>query len=248
MDDTVFKLDNVSLTFNLIKRFSLISGSWASSKIINPGPIHALRSVTLTITKGHKIGIIGRNGAGKTSLLRLLAGVYEPTDGTIIINSNRVSLLTLGVGFDANASGLDNIYLGALLNGLTKKEIDKIVDSIIEFSELEEHIYYPFKTYSTGMKSRLAFSIAIHSKPEVLLLDEVLSVGDFEFQKKSWMKMQEFINTGNRTVIVTSHNLETIKQICDQVIWLDRGSVIKYGCPEEVISAYCNSSKKNAKI
>jgi ABC-type polysaccharide/polyol phosphate transport system ATPase subunit len=231
------------MVFEIIRRRSLISGAWASSKAMKGGPVVALDSINLCIERGKKIGIIGRNGAGKTTLMRLLAGIYSPTKGTIEVNSKSVSLLTLGVGFDVNATGLDNIYLGSMLNGMTLKQVEKIVDSVIEFSDLGDHIYYPVKTYSSGMRARLSFSIAIHGNPEVLLLDEILSVGDFEFQNKSKKRMQEFINSGNKTVVISSHSMETIKDICDEVIWLDNGSIKGRGDPKEIINAYSQSKK-----
>ena len=243
MSEFVFKLSEVSLVFNIIKRYSIISGSWASSKVIKSGPVKALDSITLTIERGKKIGVIGRNGAGKTTLMRLLAGIYEPTSGKMEVTTKSVSLLSLGVGFDPNSSGTDNIYLAAMLNGLSKKRVDELVNDIIEFSELGDQIDNPFKTYSSGMRSRLAFSIAIHSNPEVLLLDEVLSVGDFEFQRKSRQKMEELIQTGKRTVVISSHNMDTIKDVCDSVIWLDAGRVKGIGEPKEIIKAYSESKR-----
>ena len=243
MNDFVFELTNVSLVFSPIKRTVIIGGRWASSKHVKTTPIKGLDSVDLTMERGKKIGIIGRNGAGKTTLMRLLAGIYEPTTGTLKVNSKSVALLALGVGFDMNSTGIENIYLGSLLNGMSRKQIDSRVDDIVKFSELGDHIYNPIKTYSTGMRARLAFSIAIFCDPEVLLLDEVLSVGDFEFQKKSRQKMEELINTGNKTVVICSHSLDTIRDMCDEVIWLDAGKVKGKGPPKEVIKAYLDSRR-----
>ena len=229
MDQKVVELDKVSLTFSPINRTSLIFGGWASSKIVKAKPFLALDSLTFSINRGKKVGIIGRNGAGKTTLMRLIAGIYGPTSGSIKVNSKSTSLLTLGAGFDLNASGFENIYLGSMLNGLSKKQIDVILPDIISFSDLSDHIHYQLKTYSTGMRARLAFSVAMYCRPEVLLLDEVLSVGDFEFQKKSRNAMEELIQDGNRTVIISSHSMDTIKDICDEVIWLDSGKMVQMG-------------------
>jgi ABC-type polysaccharide/polyol phosphate transport system ATPase subunit len=207
------------------------------------GSVKALDSINLEIKKGKKIGLIGRNGSGKSTLMRILAGIYAPTSGKIEINSKSVSLLTIGVGFDAHASGLDNIYLGTMLNGISKKEVDGMVEEIIAFSELGDQIYNPYKTYSSGMRARLGFSIAVHSNPEVLLLDEVLSVGDFEFQRKSRQKMEELIQNGERTVVIASHNMDTIKDMCDEAIWLDFGKILGYGDPKVIVKQYSESKR-----
>jgi teichoic acid transport system ATP-binding protein len=243
MSDNVFELRNVSLIFSPIKRTALVGGGWAASKHLKSAPIKGLDSVDLTIERGKKTGIIGRNGAGKTTLMRLLAGIYEPSSGELIVNSKSVALLALGVGFDLNSTGIENIYLGSMLNGMSKKKIDEVKDKIISFSELGDYIYNPIKTYSTGMRARLAFSIAIFCDPEVLLLDEVLSVGDFEFQRKSRLKMEELINSGNKTVVICSHSMDTIRDMCDEVIWLDAGKVKGKGVPKEIIKQYLESRK-----
>jgi len=243
MKDTVFSLTNVSLIFYPLNRRSIISGAWASPKVVRTGTVKALDSISLEIKKGKKIGLIGRNGSGKSTLMRILAGIYEPTSGSIEINSNSVSLLSLGVGFDIHASGVDNIYLGSMLNGMSKKQVDSVVEDIIVFSELGDQIYNPYKTYSSGMRARLGFAIAVHSNPEVLLLDEVLSVGDFEFQRKSRQKMEELIQSGEKTVVIASHNMDTIKDVCDEAIWLDFGKILGYGDPKSTIKQYCESKR-----
>lgn len=188
--------------------------------------------------------MIGKNGAGKTTLLRLIAGIYEPQTGTITIGSNSITLVALGAGFDFNADGYENIYLNGLLTGLSLKKIDSIVDQVVDFADIGDYINYPLKTYSTGMRAKLAFSIAAHALPDVILLDEVLSVGDYGFQQKSLAKMQELIKERNRTVVISSHSLPTLSELCDEIIWLDSGKIVMTGDPDSVLSAYKESYKK----
>jgi ABC-type polysaccharide/polyol phosphate transport system ATPase subunit len=168
----------------------------------------------------------------------LLAGVYGPDEGTLKVNSNSISMLALGVGFDGSSSGYDNIYLNALLRGHKKSDVDKRVEEIIDFSEIRDFIYNPVKTYSTGMRMRLAFSIAIQFEPEVLLLDEALAVGDPQFQRKSAERMNQVIRNQNRTVVLVSHSISLLQQECDSIIWLDSGQIKMMGEKEEVLKVY----------
>lgn len=200
----------------------------------------ALDNINLKIARGKTIGLIGRNGAGKTTMLRVLAGIYGPDNGIIKINSNSISLLSLGIGFDTNATGYQNIYLSSLLQGHSRKEVDEKLDEIIAFADIGDFINSPVKTYSSGMRLRLAFSIAIHFQPDVLLIDEALSVGDIEFQKKSMSKMKELIQDRSRTVIIASHSLNFLRDITDEVIWMDKGKVKMMGDPTSVIEQYRN--------
>lgn len=205
-------------------------------------PFVALDNLTLDIERGHTIGVIGRNGAGKTTLLRLLAGIYGADSGTLRTNASSVSLLALGVGFDNNASGYDNIYLSSMLQGHSKKEVDALLDQIVEFSGIEDFLANPVKTYSSGMRLRLAFSIAVHYEPEVLLIDEALSVGDTEFQRKSSKKMKELIEDNKRTVVLASHSLADLSKMADKILWLDKGKLIMVGEPKDVVAAYTKAT------
>lgn len=240
MKDYVFELDNVTLYYKNLRPFPILS------KFINknyhevPSKFVALDNISFKVERGKSVGIVGRNGSGKTTLIRLLAGVYGPNSGKVIMNSNSVSMLALGVGFDGGASGYDNIYLNSLLRGYSKKEVDERIDKIINFSGVQGFIHNPVKTYSSGMKMRLAFSIAIHFEPEVLLLDEVMSVGDGEFQRRSSQRMKELIHDKERTVIIVSHSPSLIQQECEQTIWLDSGKIKMMGDTEEVLAAYNN--------
>ncbi len=237
MDDYIYKLTDVSLTFKSINKVSILYKSFNTNNRIDK-KFKALDNINLTIARGKTIGLIGRNGSGKTTLLRILAGIYAPTSGCIDIRSKHVSLLSLGVGFDPNATGYNNIYLSSMLNGHRKKAVDEKLDSIIKFADIGNFIDMPIKTYSTGMRLRLAFSIAVHFQPEVLLIDEALSVGDVEFQKKSSAKMKELIEDKERTVVIASHSMSYIRSTCDEVIWLDKGKMREYGEKNKVIDAY----------
>ena len=238
MTDYVFELENVSFYYKTLKPlpiFDILSGKKYKS---TPSTFKALDNLSFKIEKGSKIGVIGRNGSGKTTLIRLLAGIYGPDQGKLITNSKSISMLALGVGFDLAASGYDNIYLNSLLRGHRKKEVDSKVEDIIEFSGIRDFIYSPVKTYSSGMRMRLAFSIAVKFEPDVLLLDEALAVGDSQFQRKSGEKMNELIRDRKRTVITVSHSMPFIKNECDTAIWLDLGKVKMIGPPQEVLDEY----------
>jgi ABC-type polysaccharide/polyol phosphate transport system ATPase subunit len=197
----------------------------------------ALKNVNLEIKKGTTVGLIGQNGSGKSTLLKLMTKIIYPTSGEIKINGRVSSLLELGAGFHPDFTGRENIYTNASIFGLTKKEIDKRIDEIIAFSELEEFIDNPVRTYSSGMYMRLAFSVAINVDPEILLIDEILAVGDANFQKKCMDKIKEFKEKGV-TIIFVTHDLGSVEKICDNVFWLDSGKIMEEGSPKEVITSY----------
>jgi ABC-type polysaccharide/polyol phosphate transport system ATPase subunit len=200
-------------------------------------PFYALQDVTLDIHRGETVGIVGLNGSGKTTLLRLIAGITQPTSGTINVNGNLVSLIGLGAGFIHTLSGRKNIYLNAAMHGVNTDEIERLMDPIIEFSELGEFIDLPTIRYSSGMLARLAFSIAIHILPELVLVDEVLAVGDAAFQQKCMERITEVFN-GSRTFILVSHSSATIHQLCNRAIWLHQGSIVQDGPIDTVLPAY----------
>lgn len=203
----------------------------------------AIKGVSFDIYKGETVGLIGGNGSGKSTLLRALSGVYTPDEGKINVFKNRVSLMAIGTGFIKDLSGRDNIYLSGLLLGLSKKEIDSYVNEIIKFSELENFIDKQVRTYSSGMYSRLAFSIAVTIKPDILLIDEVLSVGDSHFKKKSFNCIKEIVKRNEVTSIIVSHNLDSIVNLCNRVIWLDDGKIIEIGEPATIIEIYKGKDK-----
>lgn len=227
MSDKVIQVNNVSMKFNLskekidnlkeyvikfIKRELMFQEFWA------------LRDVSFDVLKGERIGVIGLNGAGKSTLLKVISGVLKPTIGTVNVRGNIAPLIELGAGFDFSYTGRENIFLNGAVLGLTKEFIMSKYDEIVEFSELEEFIDVPLKNYSSGMVSRLAFSIATQVKPDILIIDEILSVGDFKFKEKSRKKIDSLIE-GGTTVLFVSHSLEQVKKLCSRVIWLEKGQI-----------------------
>ncbi len=197
----------------------------------------ALRDVSFTVEKGAKVAVLGLNGAGKSTLLKIIAGVFKPTEGTIEKNGKVVPLLELGAGFDQQYTGRENIFLYGAMLGCSKQFLKEKYDEIVEFSELGEFIDVPLKNYSSGMRSRLGFSVATMVKPQILILDEVLSVGDAKFKKKSEKRIQEMIADGV-TVLFVSHSMQQIKRICDKAMILEKGKLIAYGDIDEVLSIY----------
>ena len=206
----------------------------------------ALQDINLDIMPGERVGIIGRNGAGKSTLLKIISRITPPASGSAIIRGRVGSLLEVGTGFHPELSGRENIYLNGSILGLKKAEISKQLDAIIDFSGVEKFIDTPLKHYSSGMQLRLAFAVAAHLEPEILLIDEVLAVGDMEFQKKCVAKMEDISQSGDRTIVFVSHNLAHLKQLCNTAILLDAGKVISKGEVHDVIARYnqlINSSK-----
>ena len=201
----------------------------------------ALNGIDLTIYEGERVGIIGRNGAGKSTLLKLLARVTAPTEGDIDIYGRITSMLEVGTGFNGEMTGRENIYMNGAILGMTKAEIDSKMESIIDFSEVREFIDTPVKRYSSGMYVKLAFSVAAHLDSEIMIMDEVLAVGDISFQQKCLEKMREVSLSNNRTVLYVSHNMNTVRHLCERVIVLDRGVVIYDGNVEDGITEYISN-------
>lgn len=199
--------------------------------------IWAVRDISFEITEGEVLGIIGDNGAGKSTLLKILSRITDPTSGRIEMCGRVSSLLEVGTGFHEELTGRENVYLNGTILGMKKSEIDRKFEEIVDFSGIEKFIDTPIKRYSTGMKVRLAFSVAAHLEPEILIVDEVLAVGDVEFQKKCLTKM-ESVGKQGRTVIFVSHNMPTITRLCKRVILLDNGLVVDDGTPDEVVNSY----------
>jgi lipopolysaccharide transport system ATP-binding protein len=199
-----------------------------------------LREISFQITKGECVGFIGRNGVGKSTLLGLIAGVLKPDSGKIVVKGRVSPLLELGAGFHPDLTGRENIILNGVLLGMTKAEVKAKLDFIVEFSGLKDFIDQPIRTYSSGMVARLAFSVIAHLDPEILLIDEVLAVGDVEFQKKSFQKILEFKEKGI-TIVLVSHSLDSIVKVCERAIWLENGGIKMDGEAKEVVSAYLRS-------
>ncbi|MCX4364741.1 MAG: ATP-binding cassette domain-containing protein [Bacilli bacterium] len=198
----------------------------------------ALKGVSFEIEEGKILGIIGQNGAGKSTMLRAIAGIFSPDKGSIDLHDRTISLLSIGVGFNKKLTGKENIYLSGMLLGFSEEEIAAKEKEIIEFADIGEFIKKPVKTYSSGMYSKLAFAITAILETDIMLIDEVLSVGDAKFKEKSYNKMKELISDTHRTVIIVSHSLGTISELCDEVLWLEKGEVIMKGSAEEVIPKY----------
>ena len=197
----------------------------------------ALNDISLTITPGEKWGIIGENGAGKTTLLKIIARITPPTRGSILARGKVASLLEVGTGFHPELTGRENVFLTGAILGMSRREIQNKFDQIIEFSGIGEYLDTPVKHYSTGMWARLSFSVAAHLEPDILLIDEVLSVGDAAFQHKSLGKMNEVSSQG-RTILFVSHNMAAVKQLCTKCMWINKGKIKMIGLPDEVIEAY----------
>ena len=200
--------------------------------------IEALRGVSFQVPAGSVYGVIGRNGAGKSTLLRTIAGILPPTAGRVAVWGRVTPLLSLGVGFNRELTGRENILLGGLTAGLTSAEVYANHDAVEEFAGLGDAIDFPMRTYSSGMFGRLAFAVAAHLKPEILLIDEALAAGDASFKQKSMNKIVELCTTQECTVLIVSHGLEVVKQLADGCVWLDRGLVRAEGPAEEVVAAY----------
>lgn len=196
-----------------------------------------LENINLQINKGETVALIGTNGSGKSTLLKLMTRIIYPTSGTVVTRGKLTSLLELGAGFHPDFTGRENIYFNASIFGLTRKEIDNRINEIIEFSELQEFIDNPVRTYSSGMYMRLAFSVAINVDAEILLIDEILAVGDQHFQEKCFNKLQELKNSG-KTIVIVSHSLESVKLLCNRAVWIYEGKVRMDGNTKDVIDEY----------
>lgn len=228
---------DLHISYRTIKAQS-IRKTLFSLKKSNADRYEAVRGVSFDVKKGEIIGLIGKNGSGKSTLLRSIAGIFSPDSGVIDTKGNNVSLLSIGVGFQNELTGRDNIFLSGLLMGFSKEQIEEKYDEIVRFSELGSFIHAPVKTYSSGMHSKLAFSITAILETDIMLIDEVLSVGDRKFKKKSYAKMRELISHEDRTVIIVSHSSDTIKKLCTRVIWLNDGEIVADGDTGETLRQY----------
>src|SRR5438067_5544704 len=204
---------------------------------------NALQQVSFSVPKGSTYGVIGRNGSGKSTALKLVAGITKPTSGTVRVAGRISALIELGAGFHPEISGRENVFINGIMLGLSKREIHDRFDDIVEFAELREFIDAPVKTYSSGMYMRLGFAVAIHVNPDVLLVDEVLAVGDEGFTHKCLDKFAEFRRRG-KTILLVTHSLTVVERFCDEAVWLDEGAVRAQGDPRRVVDAYLTAVEK----
>lgn len=237
---SMIEVNNVSMRFNMAKEKHESLKEYFLAAVqgkLQFEEFYALRDVSLKVEKGEFYGLIGLNGSGKSTLLKVIAGVYKPSMGSVTVNGSIAPLIELGAGFDMDLTARENIYLNGTVLGLTPKYIDSKFDEIVEFSELRDFLDVPLKNYSSGMVSRIAFSIATITKPDILIADEILSVGDFMFQEKCEKRMEELMS-GGTTVILVSHSIDQIERMCDRVTWLEKGRVRMTGTTAEVCAAY----------
>lgn len=238
-NEAIIEVNNVSMEFNLseqktdnLKEFVIKF----LKRELHFQSFWALKNISLTINKGDRVGFLGLNGAGKSTLLKIISGVLKPTKGDVKIYGTMAPLLALGAGFDPNFSGKDNIFLNGAVLGHSRTEMQEKYDDIVEFAELEDFIDVPVKNYSSGMKSRLAFAIATSVNPDILILDEVLSVGDMSFQRKSKDRMNNVMS--DATLLFVSHSVSQVRNLCDKAIWLHKGSIIAAGEVNEICNQY----------
>lgn len=235
-DSPAIRVESLSKSFQLYNRPFDILLEMLTRKTRHK-EFWALRDVSFSIARGQVVGIIGQNGAGKSTLLKIITGTLNKTSGSVEVNGRISSILELGTGFDELTTGRENVVMGGMIVGMSRQEIEQKLEWIIDFSELRRVIDQPFRTYSTGMKARLTFATALCIDPDILIVDEVLSVGDARFQKKSFNHIKQFRDAGN-TILLVSHDLNTVSQFCDHVIYLDKGQVVDEGDPPRITKLY----------
>ena len=236
----VIKIDNVTMRFNMAKERVDNLKEYFIKKMkgtLKFEEFYAVKGVSLEVEKGDVFGLVGLNGSGKSTLLKIVAGVLKPTTGTATVKGVVAPLIELGAGFDMDLTARENIYLNGAVMGFTNNFVDSKFDEIVEFSELQEFLDVPLKNYSSGMVARIAFAVATVTNPDILIADEILSVGDFLFQKKCEARMKELM-AGGTTVLIVSHSISQIERLCNKVAWLDHGNLKMCGPVEEVCEAY----------
>lgn len=236
MSETALEVSHVSINYKNLMHMSMHQ-SLLQKGIKRADIIKAVEDVSFTVEKGKILGIVGRNGSGKTTLLRSIAGIFQPDEGYIDTKGNRVSLMAIGIGFNPINTGRENILKSGMLLGCTLDYVKEHMDKIIEFSELGDFIDRPVRTYSSGMYSKLSFAVTAILDTDIMLVDEVLSVGDEHFRQKSYKKMEELM-LSERTVLIVSHATNTLKKFCDKVLWINDGHFVKIGNTDEVLEEY----------
>lgn len=238
MAELAISVKDVKIKYRCLRKVSLLKSILAPHKYKKTEYFEAVKGVSFNVEKGQILGIVGKNGSGKSTLLRAIAGIFSPDEGSINLHGHSISLMSIGVGFQTKLSGRENIYLSGMLLGFDKEQIEEKLDEIIEFSELGDFIDRPVKAYSSGMYSKLAFAITAILETEIMLVDEVLSVGDAKFKKKSFEKMKSLITDADRTVVIVSHSSETLRNLCDNILWLHDGEIKMQGTTKEVLPLY----------
>lgn len=244
-DQFAIEVQKVTKIFKVLHRERSIKSAalkWARWKLPQRTEFSALRDISFQVSRGQTVGVVGRNGSGKSTLLSLLARIYKPTAGHIAIQGRIATLLELGAGFHPEFTGIENIFLNGVILGLPRDQIEARLPSIIEFADIEEFIDTPVKHYSSGMITRLGFSVAVHVEPDVLLVDEVLAVGDHQFQEKCYAKIEEFKARGV-TIFFVSHDMDAIRRVSDRVLWIDEHVIRADGATEEVLALYEAATK-----
>ena len=237
MHENAIEVRNLKLSYVSRRAFS-IKQSLLQFKKSERRRVEALRGVSFDAVKGEVLGVVGRNGSGKSTLLQTLAGVFAPDEGTVDLKGNSISLLSLGTGFQPEITGRENITLNGLLLGFSRAQLKEKMEEIIAFSELGDFIDMPVRTYSSGMVSKLAFSITAILETDIILVDEVLSVGDSHFRMKSYDRMRQLIEKEDRTALIVSHQENTLRELCDRILWLHDGQIRELGETESVLSDY----------
>ena len=237
MSEYAIEVKNLCIQYKGIKAFSIKQNLLTRSRQ-KAQVVEAVKNISFQVEKGEILGIVGKNGSGKSTMLRAIAGIFSPNSGSVDLHGNSVALLAIGVGFQKELSGRENILLSGMLLGFSEAQIRERMDDIIAFSELGKFIDAPVRTYSSGMHSKLAFSITAILESDIILIDEILSVGDVRFKKKSYAKMNELISDKNRTVLIVSHDTKTLAKLCTKILWINDGEFVKYGNTEEVLAEY----------
>ncbi len=239
-------VDDVTMTFNIAKeQFNSLKEYFIAMTRheLKFKPFHALKNISFSVEKGESVGLVGTNGSGKSTMLKIIAGVLSPSEGKVTVNGNIAPLIELGAGFDRELTARENIYLNGALLGYRKEFIDENFGRIVEFAELQKFMDMPLKNYSSGMVARIAFSIATITEPDLLIVDEALSVGDKFFREKCEARISELVNSKNVTVLFVSHNVEQMKRVCERCIWIEKGDMRMDGPSDVVAEAYSNMKR-----
>ena len=241
--DCIINVDNVTMIFNMASE-QLNSLKEYFIKLFRHelffSEFRALKNISFKVSRGEVVGLVGTNGSGKSTILKIIAGVLEPSDGTCTVKGNIAPLIELGAGFDMDLTARENIYLNGSLLGYNKRFIDEKFDEIVDFAELKDFVDMPLKNYSSGMVARIAFAIATITEPDILIVDETLSVGDVFFQQKCERRIRHFIESGDVTVLFVSHSIEQVERICQRAIWIEKGDMRMDGPVDKVCEAYRN--------